>query len=95
VVKNDGLKNPYPVFIPGRGEPVLSHKVEDYVNAEFFYYYNFYTSCRRAGPPFAGGWTEWPSWVPQLLAAFDTIIESDRINSERKFMAQLHGCRMV
>ena len=94
-MKNDGLKNPYPILVPGRREPVLSYKVEDYVNDEFFYYYNFYTSCKHAGLPYRLGWAEHPPWAAQLMTAFDTVIENDRLNSERKFMAQLHGYRMA
>ena len=73
----------------------MSYKVEDYVNDEFFYYYQFYTNCKHSGQPFAGGWTEWPPWAVQLMTEFDTVIENDRLNGERKFLAQIHGYRMV
>ena len=95
MTKNDGLKDPYPVTIPGRKDPVLSYKVEEYVNDEFYYYYRFYTSCKHAGQPFQRGWAELPPWVAQLMVAFDQIIEAERVNGERRFMARLHGFKVV
>jgi hypothetical protein len=72
----------------------VSYRVEEYVNADFYYYYNFYTSCKHAGNPLPGVWTDWPQWVVQLMAAFDTIIEQERRRGVRVFLAQLHGYRM-
>jgi len=95
VTKNDGLKDPYPIIIPGRTEPVLSYKVEEYVNDEFIYYYNFYISCKHTGLPFNCGWAELNPWVVQLMTAFDQVMENERTYSEHKFMAQLHGFKVM
>ncbi len=82
------------MIVPGLEKPVASTKVEEYVNEEFLLYYDFYTSFRHAGPPWAAGWLEWPPWVPRLVAVFDGIIEGERIRGERKFQAALHGARL-
>jgi len=94
IVKNDGFKDPYPINIPGRAEPILSYKVEEYVNEEFIYYHNFYLSCKRAGLPFNKDWTELPAWITQLIVTFDMEFENEKISRDYKFQAQLHGYRM-
>jgi hypothetical protein len=92
--KNDGIGDPYPISLSGRDEPVLSHKVEEYVNAEFIYYYNFYQSCKNTGLPFHCGWLDMPPWVVQLITAFNGVMEREKLHSEHKFMAQLHGYKL-
>lgn len=94
VTKNDGFGDPYPVIVPGLSKPVVSTRVEDYVNGEFWFYYDFYVSFKHAGPPWACGWLDWPPWVPRLIAVFDNIIDGERLHNERKFQASLHGARL-
>lgn len=94
IVKNDGFKDPYPINIPGREKPILSYKVEEYVNEEFIYYYNFYLSCKHAGLPFNKDWTEIPTWVTQLIVTFDKEQELEKITREHKFLAQIHGFKV-
>ena len=94
IVKNDGLKDPYPVNVPGVA-PILSYKVEEYVNDEFLYYYNFYISCKHAGLPFNKDWTEIPAWVTQLIIAFDRETDMDKRMKDYKFQAQIHGCKVM
>jgi len=72
----------------------LSYKVEEYVNDEFAYYYNFYLSCKHAGLPLNCGWAELPPWVVQIMATFDRVMEAERVHSERKFLAQIHGYKV-
>ena len=72
----------------------MSYKVEEYVNDEFVYYYNFYLSCKHAGLPFSCGWAELPPWVVQLMATFDRVMEAERVHGERKFLAQVHGYKV-
>jgi len=95
VTKNDGYKDPYPIVIPGRKEAVLSYKVEEYVNDEFYFYWNFYNCCKHCGLPYTFGWAEHPPWVAQLIVVFDNIIENEKTNGDRKFSAQIHGYRVT
>jgi hypothetical protein len=69
---------PWPIEIPGEDEPLNSLEIGNYLNPEFFYYYKFYASCKHAGPPLSGGWTEWPCWILQLITHFDSAIETVR-----------------
>jgi hypothetical protein len=92
--ENDDSGEPWPIVVPGIPKPVPSNRVGEYVNHEFWYYYEFYTRCKSAGPPFPAGWTEWPPWIPQLLAAFDPVLESKRRLADMEFQAALHGMRM-
>jgi len=72
----------------------LSYKVEEYVNDEFMYYYNFYLSCKHTGLPFGKSWTELPVWVTQLIVSFDKELEMDRLMRDYKFQAQIAGCKV-
>jgi hypothetical protein len=92
--KNYGNDDPYPVIVEGMAKPISSTKIEEYVNYEFWYYYQFYNNSKRCGPPFPGGWIDWPAWIPQLLAAFDRILESNRRRNEYEFQAALHGKKL-
>ncbi|MDR0527691.1 MAG: hypothetical protein LBG79_07755 [Spirochaetaceae bacterium] len=92
--KNSGSGDPYPVIVPGLAKPVNSTKVEDYVNNEFWFYYEFYISCKHAGQPWACGWLDWPPWSVQLTTAFDIIIEGEKARNDRQFQAALHGARI-
>jgi hypothetical protein len=91
--ENEGASDPWPVTLPGEDKPVRSDRVEEYVNDEFFYYYNFYTNCKHAGNPWNTGWLDWPPWTVQLMSVFDGIIDMQRRDSERKFLAHIHGYR--
>jgi hypothetical protein len=66
------------VILPGEKKPLASDKIGEYVNGEFLHYYQFYINTKHAGPPFSGGWTQWPPWVPQLLAYFDNAVDTVR-----------------
>jgi hypothetical protein len=81
--QSEGGDDPWPVVLPGEDKPLPSNKIGDYVNGEFFHYYQFYINTKHAGPPFAGGWTEWPAWVAQLLTYFDNAIDVVRAHNER------------
>jgi hypothetical protein len=93
--ENYGISDPWPIVVPGEAKPISSARVEEYVNAEFYYYYNFYTGCKHAGNPYPGGWIEWPPWTVQLITAFDTIIDRDRRDHEFRFLAQIHGYKVT
>ena len=82
--ENTSGDDPWPVMVPGEDSPVLSSKIGEYVNAEFYHYWQFYINTKHAGPPFAGGWTEWPPWVPELLARFDYAVDCVRAHNERE-----------
>jgi hypothetical protein len=75
---------PWPVIVPGEDKPVSSCKIGEYVNAELCHYWQFYTNTKHAGLPFAEGWTQWPAWVPQLLAHFDHAADAVRAHNERE-----------
>jgi hypothetical protein len=92
--ENEGGADPWPVRLPGEEKPVSSARVEEYVNGEFFYYYNFFSNCKHAGSPWPSGWLDWPPWTVQLMTAFDGIIDRERRDNERKFLAQIHGYRV-
>ena len=80
--ENSGGDDPFPLPLPGEAKPVLSSDVEKYVNEELFFYYRFYLDCKHSGPPFGGGWTEWPPWACQLLRHFDSAVEAVRRHNE-------------
>jgi hypothetical protein len=71
-------------MVPGEDKPVSSKKIGEYVNAELYHYWQFYNNSKHAGQPFAGGWTEWPAWAPQLLAVFDNAVDAVRAHYERE-----------
>jgi len=74
---------PWPLELPGEEKPVFSTKIGEYINREFWHYYQFYINTKHCGPPFASGWTEWPAWVPQLIAHFDSAVDLVRAHNER------------
>jgi hypothetical protein len=74
--------DPFPIEIPGRDTPVSSAKIGEYVTDEFSYYYNIYTHCKYSGPPFSGGWVEWPPWLVSLIEQFDNTTELIRRHNE-------------
>ena len=82
--KNEDSSDPWPVVLPGEENPVLSTKIEGYLNAVFWHYYQFYFNTKHAGPPLSGGWTEWPPWIPQLLSYFDNAIEVVKLDAEKQ-----------
>ena len=86
--------DPWPVQVPGLSRVILSTKITEYVSGEFWYYYNFYNSCKHGGPPYSGGWLDWPPWIVQLITAFDTVIDHERRQNEYRFLAQIHGYKV-
>jgi len=74
--------------LPGEDKPLASDKISGYVDAEFFYYYRFYANSKHCGPPFAGGWAQWPQWVCQLLCHFDNVVDLVRAHNEREAYRQ-------
>jgi len=82
--KNEDSDDPSPVIVPGEDKPVPSGKIEEYVNSELFHYWRFYSSTRHAGPPFAGGWTQWPPWAAQILIHFDYAVDCVKAHKERE-----------
>jgi len=81
--ESEGGDDPWPIVLPGEKKPVASNKIGKYVNGELGHYLQFYTNTKHAGPPFSGGWTEWPAWIPQLLAHFDNAIDIVKAHNER------------
>jgi len=81
--ESEGGNDPWPIVLPGETKPVASNKIGKYVNAELDHYLQFYTRTKHAGPPFDGGWTEWPAWVPQLLVYFDIAYDIVRTHNKR------------
>ena len=69
---------PWPIMLPGEAKPLSSTKIADYVNEELWYYVKFYSDFKHCGPPFAGGWTEWPPWCTQIITAFDRATDEVR-----------------
>jgi len=80
--------DPWPIVVPGGDRPLSSNKIGEYVNGEFFHYYRFYLNTKHCGPPFAPGWTEWPAWVCQLIARFDSDVDLVRAHNEREAYRQ-------
>ena len=78
------FEEPFPVQVPGEDKPIPSSKIGDYIDAEFFHYYNFYTYTKHAGAPMSGGWLEYPEWIPQLLANFDNTFDVIKAHYERE-----------
>ena len=91
---NTSFGEPFPIEIAGLDKPVMSHRIGDYINDEFWYYYRFYRSCRNCGLPWGGGWADYPPWVATLISVFNQIVEDDNKLLDYKFQAQIHGCKM-
>jgi len=90
--KNDKSSEAWPIVIPGEDKPIPSNRIEDYVNAEVYHYYEFYIYTKHAGSPLSGGWTEWPAWIPQILTYFDNALDAIRAHNEREACKRLgHG----
>jgi hypothetical protein len=92
--KNEDAADPWPVEVPGEEKPVSSARIEEFVNEEFFYYYNFFTNCKRLGNPYPSGWLDWPPWTVQIMTAFGTVIDRENKNNEYKFLAGIHGYKV-
>jgi hypothetical protein len=92
--ENDGAGDPWPITVPGESKPIRSDRVEDYVNADFWFYYNFYNNCKHAGPPYSCAWPDWPPWVVQMIALFDTILDREKRNNDARFHASIHGYKV-
>ena len=72
--------------MPGEANAVPSNKVSDFVDSDFYYYYDFYAGFKCAGPPWACGWLDWPPWTLQLINNFDAVIEEmKRYNEEQAY----------
>jgi hypothetical protein len=82
--KSFDADDPFPVTVPGEKKPVSSAKIGDYVNAELYHYWQFYTNTKHAGSPYSGGWLSFPEWIPQLLAFFDNAVDSIKIHNENE-----------
>ena len=85
---------PWPIVLPGEAKPLSSTKVGEYVNDELFYYAEFYSNFKHAGPPFSGGWAEWPQWCLQIIRAFDDTFEEVRAwRQEKAYREQARSLR--
>ena len=65
------MGEPWPIIVPGEDKPIRSDKVNEMFDDAFWFYQNFYMTCRENGRPWGNGWINEPGWVPQLITHFN------------------------
>jgi len=79
----DFAGEPFIVEIPGEKTPVLSTKIDGYLNPFFWHYNDIVNRCLTFGLPYAS-WFDCPEWLLDLIQTFKDIDKEVEIHFMNK-----------
>jgi hypothetical protein len=55
------------------GYKIMTHNIPEYLDSEYYGYYEFYATYKKLGNPFCVGWMDWPCWAFDIINGFEEV----------------------